>query len=90
VNSVQGGKALVGVQQQQQQLEQQQLEQGGLGVRPLVVANPLAAAERRQGGGAEAPSGSSRQGAWERVGDGAGDVWYVHSVTGESVWELPE
>jgi hypothetical protein len=74
-------------------VQQQQLQQGGVGARDLVVANPLAAAERRvEGTPAPVPvpaPAASGKGGWERCSDEQGDVWYVHSVTGESVWELP-
>ena len=53
-----------------------------------VVANPLAAAVHKEGAPAQ-PSGSEQpEGVWERFSD-AGDTWFVHSRTGESVWELP-
>ena len=76
------GKVLAVIQLQQQHHHQEQM----LGALPLVVSNPLAAAGHREGAPALPPF--SESGVWERFSD-AGDTWYVHSKTGESVWELP-
>ncbi len=76
-----------------QQLQEQ--EQGAL---PLVVSNPLAAAEQRSSSSsrssssAPAPATTTTEGGkgvWRRFSDHEGH-WFVNSVTGESEWELPE
>ena len=77
------GKVLAVIQQQQHHHHQEQM----LGALPLVVSNPLAAAGHREGVPA-LPLAPSESGVWERFSD-AGDTWFVHSKTGESVWELP-
>ena len=76
------GKALAVIQQQQQHHHQELM----LGALPLAVSNPMAAAGHREGAPAQ-PSGCE-QGVWERFSDEA-ETWFVHSRTGESVWELP-
>ncbi len=58
-----------------QQQQQAQHQEAMLGALPLVVVNPLA--------------GERGAGVWSRHCD-EGDVWFTNSVTGESVWELPE
>ena len=78
------GKALAVIQQQQQHHHQELM----LGALPLVVANPLAAAVHKEGAPAQLSVSEQPEGVWERFSD-AGDTWFVHSRTGESVWELP-
>ena len=75
------GKVLAVIQLQQHHHHQELM----LGALPLAVSNPLAAAGHREAAPA-LPSAS--EGVWERFSD-AGDTWFVHSRTGESVWELP-
>ena len=58
--------------------------QQGEGALPLVVANPLVGGLE----GAAAPAARER-GAWKKCREGQ-DVWWVHRVTGEAVWELPK